>query len=140
MSRAFFLPIVICGALLGAGCGGQGELDRFQIELTPAVGHANSMRSLISSLQQQFQSEGLPGLNTELATLDERLEEFTGAGIGDAERATYDKIIPRLKDLSELAASKNASKSTISERLQELESLALSLPKAESTAAGKTTT
>jgi hypothetical protein len=123
--------VVICGSFLGHGCSGKKELDQFQIELTPAVGHANSMRSLIASLQQQFRSEGLPGLKTELQTLSERLEEFVDENIGEAERPTYQKIVPKLTKLSQVVVVGNPTRADIAERLQELESLALSLPAAE---------
>ncbi len=133
--RTMLATAAVCSMLLCAGCGEPEELDRFQTNVSQAVGHANSMRSLVSTLQQQFKSEGVPGLRTELATLDERLEEFQGENIGEAERPTYDKILPKLKDLAGKVESGKVDRVVISEGLQELESLTLQLPKSETQAA-----
>lgn len=131
--RTIFAMAAVGASLLCSGCGGgeHEELDRFQTNITPAVAHSNSMRSLISTLQQQFKSEGIPGLKTELATLDERLEEFQGDNIGQTERPVYDRIIPKLKELAEKVKSGKADRAATGELIQELDSLTFQLPKAD---------
>jgi hypothetical protein len=127
----------VCVMINALGCTGQDatDLSRFNLDQqTTAIGHANSMRGLIDSLQHQLKSEGLPGLKSELITLDERLEEFSDDEIEGEERKTYDLMIPKLKELANEVHSGNVKRAELTEMLQELETLALDLPQSETPA------
>lgn len=132
------LGVIVLTGLMSLGCGQNKELDQFKTDLTPAIGHANSMRSLIASLKQQASTEGLDGLKSELGLLDERLEEFNDKSISESDRATYDKIIPKLKELAAMVNAGKPNKAAIDELIQEAETLAESLPKSATTDASKT--
>lgn len=121
-----------CLALLAfiAGCGSQEQLPQFQRDITPDVAHADSMRSLIASLDSQLQSEGIPGVQSELLTLEERLEEFKDSSVGENNRDKYDTIIGKLKELAATVEGGKATRPALQESIQELITLADALPKA----------
>jgi hypothetical protein len=138
MSRLF--PLLIVLLLTGlAGCGGEAETDmsRFKLDhITPEIAHANSMRSLIESLQHQLKTEGVRGLQTELKTIDERLEEFSPEQYDGPDRKTYDKLITDLKALAAEAKSSSPNRAELNEMLSSLETTVSSLPKADAAPTG----
>lgn len=128
MIRTF--DLIIIGGLMCCGCTKQPETDRFQLGLTPAIGRANSMRSLIDSLQHQLETEGLSGVQSELIALDELIEDFAAEELEAGEQAVYKKILPKLEEFVELVNSGGAKRTALSELLREMETLSTSLPKA----------
>jgi hypothetical protein len=123
-----FCSICCSLAALATGCG-TAVPEQFQREITPAVAHAESMRSLVTSLQEQLKAEGLRGVKSELITLDERLEEFVDSNIDDQHRSSYDTIIGKLKELDSALQDPKITAAVVDERIQELVTLADALPK-----------
>jgi hypothetical protein len=124
-----WVTALLSGVVLAVtGCGGGAEEDeRYELNRSPELAHAQSLRGLITSLVESYQNEGLPALRTEMSVVFENFDPLKEAASGDQNRQVYEEAEQKLKELQSLVEG-SAGREQIVAKLKELSDLTQRLP------------